>query len=120
MEKTTAALIGALAGLTTMGSAQAGIPPALGASEALQASSYTALLSPVPNAVALLKADDASRAQRRGADSLNGLQLAQDHHHHHHQQYQQYQQQSHHHHQQQQQQYRQQSHHHHHHRQQQL
>jgi hypothetical protein len=105
MEKKTAGLLGALAGLATMGSAQAAIHPALNASKALQASSYTELLAPVPNAVALLKADDATRAQRSVADSLNGAQLAQEHHHHQ-QQYQQpeqYQQpQQHHHHQQQQ------------------
>jgi hypothetical protein len=113
-------LLGALAGLATMGSAQAAIHPAPNATEALQASSYAELLAPVPNAAALLKADDATRAQRSVAGSLNGVQLAQEHHHHHQQQYQQpqqYRQQSQHHHHHQQQ-YRQQSQHHHHHQQQ--
>lgn len=111
MEKKTAGLLGALAGLATMGSAQAAIHSAPNPSEALRASSYAELIAPIPNAVALLKADDAVRAQRPATDTLNDIQLAQDHHHHH-QQYRQ-QSQNHHHHQQ----YRQQSQHHHHHQQ---
>jgi hypothetical protein len=108
MEKNIAALIGALAGLATMGSAQAAIHSAPNPSAALRASSYAELLAPVPDAVALLKADDATRMPRPVADDLDGAQLAQEHHHH--QQYRRPQ--SHHHHHRR---YRRpQSHHHHH------
>lgn len=63
MDKATAGLIGAVAGLAAAGSAQAASLPALGVSEAMHAASYAELLAPVPNAAALLKADDAARAQ---------------------------------------------------------
>jgi hypothetical protein len=59
MDKKTAGLLGAVAGLATMGSAHAGFPDA---SEALKASSYADLLKPIPNAKEVLAADDASRS----------------------------------------------------------
>ena len=73
MDKKIAALLGAVAGVATMGSAQAATGPAANGSEALQASSYADLLAPVPNAVEALKADDAARAQETAAE----VQLAQ-------------------------------------------
>jgi hypothetical protein len=63
MDKKTVGLMGAVAGLATMGSAHAAAPPGPGVAEAMQASSYADLLKPVPDAVALLKADDATRVQ---------------------------------------------------------
>ncbi|HLY44624.1 MAG TPA: hypothetical protein VKQ73_03520 [Stellaceae bacterium] len=85
MDKRIAALLGAVAGLATLGSAQAATP-APNASEALQASSYADLLAPIADAGALLKADDAARSQA----PQPGVKLAQyygryyHHHHHHH------------------------------------
>jgi hypothetical protein len=88
MDKKTAGLIGAVAGLATMGVAHASIPQS---SEALQPSSYADLLAPVPNAVEMLKTDDAVRQRNRVPEG--GVQLADYgyydppayyHHHHHH------------------------------------
>ncbi len=84
MDKTITGLLGAAAALTTLTAAQAkpvepaGLPPA---------TSYADLLQPIPNALALQKADD---ARRREAPSSGDVQLAQwfrEHHHHHHHRY---------------------------------
>ena len=64
MGKKTAGLLGAVAGLATMGSAQAA-RPVPHVAEALQVSSYSDLLAPIPDAVAVLKANDLARAQVR-------------------------------------------------------
>jgi hypothetical protein len=94
MEKRTAGLLGAIAGLATMGAAHASIPPAPNAADMMQASSYADLLTPIPNAAALIKADDAARSQQPKPEGT--LQLVdypgygvstprfRDHHHHHH------------------------------------
>lgn len=63
MDKKLAGLLGAVAGLATISSAQAAPEPGATPSEALQASSYADLLAPIPNAVAALEADNAARAQ---------------------------------------------------------
>jgi hypothetical protein len=106
MDKTTAGLLGAVAGLATMGVAQAATPPMAAPSEALQAASYADLLAPVQNAVAVLRADDAARAN--DAVPEGGIQPAQyysygpayhHHHHHHHHHHQAYNRHHHHHHQ---------------------
>lgn len=107
MDKKIAGLLGTVAGLATMASAQAASGPASSASGTPQASSYAELLAPIPNAVALLKADDA-RAQQ-SPETGGEARLAQGyyapyqqpyyrhhHHHHHHQNY--YRRYSHHHH----------------------
>jgi hypothetical protein len=113
MDKKLAGLLGAVAGLATVSSAQAATGPAPNQSGALQASTYADLLAPISNAAALLKAEDEARAQQQAE-----VQLAQvyytpypypppygyyhrHHHHHHHSYWRRY---SHHHH-----------HHHHHH-----
>jgi len=104
MNRMMAGLLGTVAGLATMGVAQAAIPPAPSASEALQVSSYADLLAPVPNAVDLVKLDDAARARRPAAEGE--LQLAQyygpppayHHHHHHHHHHHAYYRHHHHHH----------------------
>src|SRR5579863_10238013 len=65
MDKKIVGLLGAVAGLATAGSAQAATHEAINQSEAPNASSYADLLSPIPDAVAQLRADDAARAQAR-------------------------------------------------------
>lgn len=109
MEKTTAGLIGAIAGLATMGVAQAATTPAMSPTQALDASSYADLLEPIPNAGALLQADSVAQAQRP-LNSVASLQLAdwhgeyEDgyhrsyHHHHHYRHYGYYNRHYHHHH----------------------
>lgn len=94
MDKKTAGLIGAIAGLATIGAAQATTTPAVASSTALQASSYADLLEPISNASELLKADNAMRMQDPGASSSGRFQLADwgryegnYHHHHHHHRY---------------------------------
>lgn len=77
MERTTVGLLGAVAGLAALGSAHAATAPAPDPVEVLQASSYADLLAPIPNAAALLRADDAARAQKSAADSLGGIEVAQ-------------------------------------------
>lgn len=81
MEKKLAGLLGAAAALTTVGAAQA--VPAAPPQTLPAASSYTDLLEPVPNASAVLAADD-----QRVGDGEARVQLAQyyyyHHHHHHH------------------------------------
>jgi hypothetical protein len=106
MDKKIAGLLSAVAGLATVGAAQAAVNPA--PSGALHASSYADLLAPVPNAAAQLKADNAARAEQ------GEVELAQyyynygsppyyyyhhhHHHHHHHHAYRYYRDHHHHHH----------------------
>ena len=78
MDKKMAALLGAAAALTTLGSAQAAPAPR---APLAAATSYKDLLEPIPNAMAALMDDDAARSQ---ADSGAKLELVQYHHHHHH------------------------------------
>jgi hypothetical protein len=80
MNKRIAELLGGVAALITLNAAQAVAPAASSQANWLAAQSYAELLNPVPNAVPLLIADDAKRAQQRPLR----LQLAQFHHHHHH------------------------------------
>ena len=94
MERKRAGLIGALAGLATMGSANAQaashagpMPP-----EPMQITSYSDLLRPVPNAVELLKAHDALLQERARNAKVLPVQYYEgdDHHHHHHHHHQDY------------------------------
>ena len=78
MDKKLAGLFGAAAALTTLTAAQAA--PVSG-SELPQATSYRDLLDPIPNAVPLLKADDARLAQTGG---VRTAEVVVGHHHHHH------------------------------------
>lgn len=78
MDKRIAGLLGAAAALTTVTAAQAA--PAQ-ATELAPAATYRDLLDPIPNALTVLKADDARLAETQAGD---GVQLAQYHHHHHH------------------------------------
>lgn len=82
MDKKIAGLLGAVAALSTMGAAQAAAPAS---ADAMQVNSYADLLTPVPNAMQALVADDAAR----DAKSVGGVKTAQisvqvGHHHHHH------------------------------------
>jgi hypothetical protein len=80
MDKKIAALLGAAAAVATVGGAQATTQPNPNSSEGLQAPSYAALLAPVPNAVAELRADNTARAKMPVEANVK---LAQNHHHHH-------------------------------------
>ena len=71
MDKLVIGLLGAFAGLATAGSAQAATAPTPNPAEGLNnAVSYAELLEPVPNAVDLLKADDAARAMQQSKDGV--------------------------------------------------
>lgn len=81
MDKKIAGLLGAAAALTTITSAQAA--PAQQTKPATPAS-YKELLEPIPNAVALLKADDSARAHTSPTAKVELVQYHHHHHHHHH------------------------------------
>ncbi len=83
MDKKIAGLLGGVAALT-LGAAQAATPQAAAPGDGLRASSYADLLAPVPNAVAALQEDDASRDVKT---STGRVRVAEDHHHHHHHRY---------------------------------
>lgn len=111
MDKKMAGVVGAVAGLATIGSGQAATA-APQRSDALQASSYADLLAPISNAAELLKAEDAARVEEQSGD----VKLVQyyphpypppyyypyyhhhHHHHHHHHSYYRYYHHHHHHH----------------------
>lgn len=80
MEKKIAGLLGAVAALGALTTAQAAPAPAALPTDPLQANSYSDLLEPIPNAVAVLKVVD----ERGPASADANVQLAQYHHHHHH------------------------------------
>jgi hypothetical protein len=76
MDKKIAGLLGAAAALTTMGGTQAAAERIV---EPTAPTTYSDLLEPIPNAVALLRADDAKRAEQPPRE-----RTAQYYHHHHH------------------------------------
>ncbi len=79
MDKKIVGLLGAVAALGTVTSTEAApLPPP---SEVLHANSYADLLTPIPNAGAILQAMD--REQGAGPGEAT-VQLVQYHHHHHH------------------------------------
>ena len=80
MNKRIAELLGGVAALVTLNAAQAVAPAANSQTDPFAAQSYAELLNPVANAVPLLIADDAKRAQQRALRP----RLAQFLHHHHH------------------------------------
>src|SRR5664279_1853202 len=82
MDKKIAGLLGAVAAVSTMGTAQAA--PTANPMETLRANSFAELLAPIPNAAALLLAVD----EKGSAETADGnIQLARYHHHHHHHAY---------------------------------
>ena len=81
MDKKIFGLIAAVSGLGTLGAAQAA-PAPVDVDRVMNAQSFRELLEPIPNATALLIADDEGRA---AAPEAPKVQLAEyDHHHHHH------------------------------------
>jgi len=79
MDKKIAGLLGAVAAVSTLGSAQAA--PTSNPMDTLRANSFAELLEPIPNAAQLLQAVD----EREQAETAEGnVQLARYHHHHHH------------------------------------
>jgi hypothetical protein len=92
LDKKIAGLLGAVAALGTIVSSDA--TPLSPAGEVLQANSYADLLTPIPNAGALLRAMD----EQQGAGDTARVQLAQYHHHHHHHHHHHYRHRHHHHH----------------------
>ena len=85
MDKKIAGLLGAAAALTAVTAAQA--TPAL-TPELAAATSYRDLLDPIPNAVPLLKAEDARQADRSANEVAQiSVQIGHHHHHHHHHHY---------------------------------
>jgi hypothetical protein len=79
MDKKIAGLLGAVAAVSTLNTAQAAPTPS--PTETLRANSFAELLEPIPNAAALLQAVD---EQQPAASADANVQLAQYHHHHHH------------------------------------
>jgi len=79
LDKKMAGLLGAVAALGTIASAQATPTPA--PTDPLQAHSYADLLQPIPNAGAVLQAIDEHQS---AATDTGNMQLAYHHHHHHH------------------------------------
>ena len=80
MDKKLAGLLGAVAGVATLGGAHAAAPQNGPVSPLPAATSYAELLQPIGNATELLAADDAVRVQQ----SDSRVRVAEDHHHHHH------------------------------------
>ncbi len=83
MDNKIAGLLGAVAAVGTLGTAQAAPAPAQ--SDVLKVNSYAELLEPIPNAARVLQTLD-EQAPAKPAEA--GVQVAQfvyhDHHHHHH------------------------------------
>lgn len=79
MDKKIAGLLGAVAAVGALGTAQASAAPAPTPTDVLKANSYADLLEPIPNAAAVLQALD---EQAPAAEPK--VQLAQWYHHHHH------------------------------------
>jgi hypothetical protein len=83
MDKKIAGLLGVAAALTAVTAAQAAAPAAPNAAQA--PTSYRDLLDPIPNALPLLKADDARLAQAGNIQTAETVIIKKkDHHHHHH------------------------------------
>jgi hypothetical protein len=78
MDKKIAGVLGAVAALTAMNSAQAATPTQ--ADGLASAASYRGLLEPVPNALALLNSEE---SQGGGVKTRGETRVAEHHHHHH-------------------------------------
>ncbi|MBV9784085.1 MAG: hypothetical protein JO264_09720 [Acidisphaera sp.] len=97
MEKSVAALIGAMGALAVAAPAHAATVQASLAT-AMQVNSYADLLKPIPNATALRQALAESRAAEPAEPELLPVQYYYRHHHHHHRWYRRYHHHHHHHH----------------------
>lgn len=118
MDKKIAGLVGAVAALTSIDAAQAATQGTPAPAEPLRAASYSDLLTPIANAVAVLEADDQARSQGPAGESADKVEVAQifyHHHHHHHHYHHRYIIRRYHHHHHHHHHYRRYYHHHHHH-----
>ena len=89
MDKKIAGLLGAVAALGTLGTAQAAPTPA--PSDVLRANSFADLLEPIPNAAALLQAvDESAPAPSANVEVAQLVVVGHHHHHHHHHAYRRY------------------------------
>lgn len=114
MEQKIIGIVGAIAGLAAIDSAQAAAPAVSDATSLPSAKSYAELLDPIPNALATLRAADAAALSGQSRDEAaadTGVRVAQYHHHHHHHHHHRFFRHHHHHHHL----YRWRYHHHHHH-----
>jgi hypothetical protein len=85
MDSKVVGVIGAIAGLASLDTAQAAPVSGANANQLAPARSYAELLEPIPNAVALLQAAEAADAARILSEEPDAkLQLVWHHHHHHH------------------------------------
>jgi hypothetical protein len=84
MKKKNAVLIGGIASLAGLGSAQAAVDHGAEMTRTMQVSSYSELLQPIPNAVELLKASDAESRQAQEQMRAQPVQYYYYYHHHHH------------------------------------
>lgn len=82
MDKKIAGLLGAVAAVATVGGAQASTAPVQPSNDPMVVQSYADLLKPIPNAAAVLAADDARLTASQ--PTQEGVQVAQYYHHHHH------------------------------------
>jgi hypothetical protein len=87
MDKTIVGIVGAVAGLATVGGAQAATPATQDAGGVLAAQSFAELLDPIPNALAALRAADSAAAAAPARDEAEmkvaQLYIGVGHHHHH-------------------------------------
>jgi hypothetical protein len=84
MEKTILGIVGAVAGLATVGGAQAATPATQDTSGVPAARSFAELLDPIPNALAALQAADAAAPAQDEADmKVAQVYIGVGHHHHH-------------------------------------
>jgi hypothetical protein len=98
MDNKIIGLLGVMSLVGTMDAALAATPADSSQGALPKAASYSELLDPIPNAVALLAAADAAQAPQAGDKApQEGVQVAQYHHHHHHHHHR-YQRRHHHHH----------------------
>jgi hypothetical protein len=93
LDKKIVGLVGAVAALGTLSSAQAA--PLATPQDVLQASSYAELLEPIGNASEMLRAMD---EQRSAGSDERFVQVVRYHHHHHHHHYRRHHHHHHHHH----------------------
>ena len=85
MDKNLAGLLGAVGALVAAAPAQAATSHPASIEAAMEASSYSDLLKPIPNAAALLKAAAAQPAvDAPKSEGQAGVEQVQYHHHHHH------------------------------------
>jgi hypothetical protein len=99
MDNKIIGLLGVMSLVGTMDAALAATPADSSQGALPKAGSYSELLDPIPNAVALLAAADAQAPRAGEKAPQEGVQVAQNYHHHHHHQRHHRQHHHHHHHQ---------------------